>query len=522
MHPIEPDTTQQTDWVDKLRVRYVTAASLAIAFVMATWYSRELQRRDLRRFLGSVKTHEQVSGQTANVDFNQLPTAELGELERLEKQLLLITVVLIAASFVAIFEPVARLLRRQWEAQRALNRELSGALNAAEEASQHKNRFLANMSHEIRTPMNGVIGLTDELLRTELSDGQKANLRMVKDSADALLELLNDILDHAKLRDGKIELEPRSTNLHDLAELSLAPFWEVAQANNNQLSLTVDSSIPNWVMVDAGRLRQVLANLVSNAIKFTRDGTVDLTVELMEQSKDSCLVEFSVRDSGIGIPAEKHGTIFEEFQQADASTTREFGGTGLGLSISRDLVRKMGSDIHVESTEGCGACFQFKLQLSVASAPPNEHLHPCATPVSDSLRLLVAEDSTVNQVVARLLLERMGHDATFVTDGQQAIEVLERSPFDAVLMDVHMPVLDGLEAATRIRGHESDRVSHTPIIAVTASVMRDECDRCLAAGMNDVLAKPIELGRLSEVLTKYVSPTQDDSPGLLLKPSRPR
>ena len=394
----------------------------------------------------------------------------------------------------------ARVLEEKLRAEEQ-HHEIERLLEEAQQASRLKSEFLANMSHEIRTPMNGVLGMTDLVLATDLNSDQREHLQAARTSADSLLSLLNDILDFSKVEAGRLDLDPIGFSIHDTVAAACKTLSLKAAEKKLQLTYLVQEDIPPVVVGDPVRIHQVLLNLIGNAIKFTHEGEVRVQVRKEDDPVDLVLL-FSVSDSGIGIPEAKQQIIFDAFRQADGSTTRKYGGTGLGLAICRRLVDMMGGRIWVESNQGLGSTFHFSARFGVPlpGAPQKadferdlrsmlsaveQHNHPL-------YRILLAEDNAVNQLLATRLLERRGHTVRIAGNGREAIEILEHESFDVILMDVQMPEMDGLEATAMIRTREHGSVTRMPIVAMTAHAMKGDREKCMAAGMDAYVNKPLD------------------------------
>jgi PAS domain S-box-containing protein len=380
---------------------------------------------------------------------------------------------------------------------------LEKARDEAQAAARLKSEFLATMSHEIRTPMNAVIALTELLLDTPLSSEQKGFVDTIHVAGEALLATINDILDFSRIEAGRLEMENGNLDLQSAADECVRLVSETARQKALPIHVEIDPQIPEKLRGDGRRLKQVLLNLLANAVKFTERGEIRLSVASELRQCETTRLRFVVADTGIGIPPPAQAQIFEPFRQSDASTTRRYGGTGLGLAIAKRLVELMGGEIGVESQPGVGSRFWFTLPFAIAAQAEPVEAKPAAPAFSAHTgRILVAEDNPVNQKVTRALIHKLGYEVDIAPDGLQAVAAVRATSYDAVLMDCNMPGMDGFEATRKIRASESG--GPVPIIALTAHALDGDRDKCIAAGMDDYLAKPIRLETLKEKLETWI------------------
>lgn len=414
-------------------------------------------------------------------------------------------------------------LKQEVTERKRCEEELRKAKDAAEAASRAKSRFLANMSHEIRTPMHGIIGMTKITLNTDLTETQNKYLHLVEKSANDLLFLINDILDFSKIEAGKYNPEKIDFELRDCLDHIIEVLALKAAEKNLKLTCNVHPNVPDFLTGDPGQLRQVIFNLINNAIKFTKQGGVVLNVERKSRVENDVFLHFAVADTGIGIPADKQQLIFDPFSQADSSITRKYGGTGLGLAICSQLVKMMNGRIWLESEEGKGSTFYFigrfgrRRTSKIKPVPANQEgslvTRHSLREDQRHLHVLLAEDNPINQEMAIVMLSTWGYTVVVTNNGNEALDALEKESFDLVLMDVQMPEMDGFEATTAIRKIEKETGEHIPIIAITAHAMKRDRQLCLHVGMDGYVSKPVNADKLMEVIKTLVFKDTVTKPG---------
>jgi signal transduction histidine kinase/FixJ family two-component response regulator len=382
---------------------------------------------------------------------------------------------------------------------KAAMRDLESARDAANAANVLKTQFLANMSHEIRTPLNGVLAMAEVMSMGELGDVQRERLGIIRQSGSLLLAVLNDVLDLSKIEAGKLSLVKEDFDVAATLRPAIETFRVLAEGKGLTFDFSIAEAAEGWWRGDADRLRQIVGNLLSNAVKFTPQGAVEAAVDV---SPAGDVLRLVVRDSGVGIAPEKLPALFEKFTQADNSATRRFGGTGLGLAICRELTQMMGGSIDVESREGHGSVFTVELPLTRGEASEALQAEATPDPTDRNIRLLAAEDNPTNQQVLAAVMESLGIDIDIVADGQRAVEAWKVGGYDLILMDIQMPVMDGIDAAREIRSLEiAEQRKRTPIVALTANALTHQVEEYMAVGMDGHVAKPIEIAKLYEAIS---------------------
>lgn len=394
-------------------------------------------------------------------------------------------------------------LKVQIDNRKQLEADLRKSKELAEAATQAKSEFLSMMSHEIRTPLNAIVGLTYLMQQEEVSDSLAENLKILQFSTNNLHVLINDILDFSKIEAGKVELERVPFDIKQLVSNIKKANQIKAEEKGNKVRLMIDDDVPNVLIGDALRLGQIITNLISNAVKFTKNGSITIELSQRRRTATHVTIDISVIDTGIGIPLDKQAMIFDKFTQANSETTRQFGGTGLGLVITRSLLQLHGSDIHLESEEGKGSTFYFTLDLEIGTelrTKVNEaHTELLNENTLKGVKVLLVEDYPMNIKVATKFLERWQIVIDVAENGQIALDKYEKGKYDVILMDIQMPVLDGYTATARIRETDTD----TPIIALTASATLNNQDRAFLVGMNDYVTKPFNPNELFQKIAKY-------------------
>lgn len=475
------DAFSQRQQENLLKAALLAAFALILTFLVA--------RRLAQRLSAPISTMGQAVEAIQSGDYKtSLPILDDGEIGDLARH---------------INNLASGLDRASREQEQAIS-QLISAREEAEQANRAKSDFLAMMSHELRTPMNGVLGMLQLLETTEQTREQAEYTALATESTEHLLKVINDILDFSRIERGALELECIPFNLLELVQGSALVFQHSAQQRGLALELQIQAGLENIeVCGDPTRIRQILVNLLGNALKFTEEGAIHLSLEWQALDHDVLWLTCAVHDSGIGISPERLEHMFDAFQQADSSISRRYGGTGLGLAIARTLAERMGGTLQAESKEGSGSTFTLEIPLPFQQSPAHrQQAAGDAAPVAAGQEILLVEDNPVNQTVIEAMLRSLGYRVTLVADGIQAVRSAERQRYDAILMDCRLPVLDGYSATREIRAQENGR--RVPIIALTANALQGDRENCLQAGMNDYLAKPFKRAELQRILQRWI------------------